>query len=174
MNLRTKLSKRIHIDDINEVVIQAQENEDTRKELFGLAFDNEQSISINALWIMTHCTSTMNKCLYAKQNELIDKVISTDNSSQRRLILTILQKQALATPLRIDFLDFCLEQIISQKEALAVRSLCIKLAYEMCKPIPELLQEYKITLDVLDPKLLPPSLRTARKNIMNSINAKNK
>ena len=42
----------------------------------------------------------------------------------------------------------------------------MKLGYELCRPIPELLQEYKTLLDLAEPDLLQISLRTVRKNIL--------
>ena len=50
-----------------------------------------------------------------------------------------------------------------------VQTLCMKLGYELCRPIPELLQEYKTLLDLAEPDLLQISLRTVRKNILNKI-----
>lgn len=171
MNLKSRLLQRLEMEDINEIISSAQKDEKVRSELYELAFDSEDKLSINALWIMTHYSATTNKWLYNKQNELIDKVLISENSSQKRLLLSLIYKQPLAEPLRVDFLDFCLDMMISQKEPYGVTTLCMKLAYEMCKTIPELLQEYRVALDIMEPSLLPPSLRTARKNILKDMNS---
>ncbi len=172
MNLRSRLLQRLEMEDINEIISLAQKDENIRTELYGLAFDSEDKISINALWIMTHYSETTNKWLYSKRNELIDKVLISENSSQKRLLLSLIYKQPLIEPIRVDFLDFCLNLMVSQKEPHAVTTLGMKLAYEMCKTIPELLQEYRAALDIMEPSLLPPSLQTTRKNILKGMNSK--
>lgn len=171
MSLKDRLLQRLEMEDINEIVSSARNDEKVRSELYKLAFDSENKLSVNALWIMTHYSATTNQWLYSRQNELIDKVLISENSSQKRLLLSLIYKQPLADPLRVDFLDFCLDLMISQKEPYGVTTLCMKLAYEMCKTIPELLQEYQVALDIMEPSLLPPSLRTARKNIIKNMNS---
>lgn len=171
MNLKDKLLQRLEMKDINEIISLAQTDENIRTELYNLIFDSDVKLSINALWVMTHYSAETNKWLYSKQNKLIDKVLISQNSSQKRLLLSLIYKQPLAEPLRVDFLDFCLDLMISQKEPYGVTTLCMKLAYEMCKTIPELLQEYRVALDIMEPSLLPPSLRTIRKNILKDMNS---
>ena len=83
--------------------------------------------------------------------------------------MTLLFRQPLSYPPRIDFLDFCLEEMMSIKEPPAVRTLSMKLAYEMCRNIPELLQEFRVLLDMMEPDLLEMSMRTARKNVLKSM-----
>jgi hypothetical protein len=172
MDLRSRLLQRLEMEDINEIISSAQKDEKVRLELCKLAFDSEDKLSINSLWIMTHYSAEINKWLHSKQNELVDKVLVSKNSSQKRLLLSLIYKQPLAEPLRVDFLDFCLDKMISQKEPHGVTTLCMKLAYEMCKTIPELLQEYRVALDIMEPSLLPPSLKTTRKNILKNMNSK--
>lgn len=169
MNFKNRLLQRLAMEDINEIISQAQKDESVRTELYKLAFDSNDKLSINALWIMTHYSKETNRWLYPKQGELIDKVLISKNSSQKRLILSLIHKQPLAEPLRVDFLDFCLDIIISQNEPYAITSLCMKLAYEMCRTVPELLQEYRASLDIMEPSLLPPSLQATRKNILKKI-----
>lgn len=169
MNLRGRLLQRLEMEDINEIISSAQKDEKVRSELYELAFDSEDKLSINALWIMTHYSATTNQWLYNKKNELIDKVLISENSSQTRLLLSLIYKQPLAEPLRVDFLDFCLEKMISLKEPPATSVMCMKLAYEMCRPIPELLQEYRLSLEMLEPSLLSHWARITRKKIQKTL-----
>lgn len=169
MNLRDRLLQRLEMADINDIISSAQKDEKVRSELFELAFDSDDKLSINALWIMTHYSSTTNKWLYSKQNELIDKVLISENSSQKRLLLSLIYKQPLTDPPRVDFLDFCLEGMTALKEPPATIVMCMKLAYEMCRTIPELLQEYQIALEMLEPSLLSTWTGTIRKRIQKAI-----
>lgn len=169
MNLSNRLLQRLEMKDINEIISLAQRDENVRIELYQLAFDSEDKLSINALWIMTHYAAETNKWLYSKQNELIDKVLICDNSSQRRLLLSLIYKQPLTEPLRVDFLDFCLTRMTSLKEPPATLVMCMKLAYEMCRTIPELLQEYQVALEMLEPSLLSTWAVLIRKRIQKVI-----
>lgn len=169
MNLRSKLLQRLEMEDINEIISLAQKDENVRTKLYNLVFDSDDKLSINALWIMTHYSATTNKWLYSKQNELINKVLISENSSQKRLLLSLIYKQPLAEPLRVDFLDFCLAGMTSLKEPPATIVMSMKLAYEMCRTIPELLQEYQVALEILEPSLLSTWTGIIRKRIQKAI-----
>ena len=58
--------------------------------------------------------------------------------------------------------------MISRQEVPGVRSLCLKLAYELCRPIPELIQELRMALEIMEPDL-EPSMRTVRKNVLKAM-----
>lgn len=169
MNLRSRLLQRLEMKDINEIISLAQKDENTRLELYQFVFDSEDRLSVNALWIMTHYSVTTNKWLYNKQSQLIDKVLISENSTQKRLLLSLIYKQSLIEPLRVDFLDFCLAGMISLKEPPATIVMCMKLAYEMCRTIPELLQEYQVALEMLEPSLLSTWTGIIRKRIQKAI-----
>lgn len=168
-NLRKRLSTRIGMDDIHEITYLIQNNNKEKQKLYNFAFDEDDTIATNALWIMTHFSLYENEWLYQKQNEMIDRVLVVTHPSQQRLLLHLLYRQPLANPPRVDFLDYCLDEMLSRKAAPGTTTLCMKLAYEMCRTIPELLKEYCAALDIMEPSLLPPSLKTARRNIIKAI-----
>lgn len=163
------LSGRIGMDEIHEMVNLVQNNNKGKQQLYNLIFNTDATTTTNVLWIMTHFSPVENKWLYQKQDEMIDKVLLTKHPSHQRLLLHLIYKQPLTNPPRVDFLNYCLEEMISREEAAGTTTLCIKLAYEMCRTIPELLQEYCFTLDMLEPSQLLPSLKTTRKNILKAI-----
>jgi len=168
MNLRTQLSGHIGINDINKILIEVQQNNQQKQELYNLIFDEDEAIGYYACWVFTHFSPQDNKWLYKKQDELIDEVLTCKHGGKRRLILNLLYKQPLPNPPRIDFLDFCLERMISVKELPGVQSLCMKIAYELCFPIPELTQELKTILEMTEGDLCT-AIRTVRKNILNAM-----
>ncbi|WP_407932879.1 MULTISPECIES: hypothetical protein [unclassified Dysgonomonas] len=157
------------MDDIHEITYLIQNNNKGRQRLYNLIFDEDERIVTNTLWIMNHFSLSENRWLYQKQDEMIDKLLLTTNKSQQRLLLNLLYRQPLANPPRIDFLDYCLEEMIARKEAPGTTTICMKLAYEMCRIIPELLQEFRTALDIVEDSQLPPSLKTTRKNILKAI-----
>lgn len=168
MNFRNKLSQRIGMNDIYEIVHLTQGNDIRKQELYDLLFDQDDKISYQAAWIMTHFSARENEFLYNKQNELIDEALRSNHIGKRRLILAILYKQPLANPPRVDFLDFCLELMISKAEPIGTRALCMKLAYELCRPIPELIQELCVALEMMEGEL-SPAIQVTKKNILKAM-----
>lgn len=164
-----KLSGRIGMDDIHEITYLIQYSNKGKQQLYNFIFDEDDAVVTNALWIMTHFSLSENEWLYSKQNEMIDKALVAKHPSHLRLLLHLLYRQPLADPPRVDFLDYCLEEMVAMKEAPGTTTLCMKLAYEMCRMIPELLQEYRVALDMIEASQLPPSLKTTRKNILKAM-----
>ena len=54
MNLRARLSERVHIEDIREVLHFIQDDERLREEVYQLIFDKDHIVSYQALWVCTH------------------------------------------------------------------------------------------------------------------------
>lgn len=172
MDFRKMLLYRLSQDDIHEIcfLTQGSENDSLKEKLYTLISDEDVMVSYNALWVFTHFDLSNNKWLYAKHDELIDKAIAEKHDGKKRLLLTLLLRQPFeSNALRTDFIDFCLEIILSSHEACANRALCMKLAYEQCRFFPELLSELSNSLDIISTEPLSSGLRNARKNVMRKI-----
>ena len=65
-----------------------------------------------------------------------------------------------------DFLDFCLERMTAVDEQLGVQSLCMKLAYRMCRFYPELEGELLRTLQAMEIDYYTPAVRSVRSRIL--------
>lgn len=167
MNLKLKLSQRIGMDDIHEITYLTQGNDKKKQELYDLLFDEKDQISYQAAWVMNHYSLRENQWLYSKQDELIDEAMACQHT-RRRLILSLLYRQPLANPPRVDFLDFCLDHMISKREPSGVQALCMKLAYELCRPISELTQELKTAFELMEGEL-SPAIAVARKNVLKAM-----
>ena len=158
MNLRARLSERVHIEDIREVLHFIQDDERLREEIYQLIFDEDAIVSYQALWVCTHFSKADVEWLSRRQNELIDAAMTCPHSGKRRMLL--------------DFLDFCMERMISREEPPGVQSLCMKLAYQLTRSIPELQQELRTILEIMEPDLLVPAIRSVRKNTLKAMKAK--
>lgn len=169
MNLLSRFSGRIHMEDIHETLLYVEGSEQRKQELYELIYHERDMVAYQVLWVFTHLSPEENEWLFTKQDELINEVLKCEHPGKRRLFLNLLLKQPLANPPRVDFLDFCLERMISKDELPGVQSLCMKLAYELCRPIPELLQELRTMLEMMEPDLLLPSMRTVRKNVLKAM-----
>ena len=157
MNLRARLSERVHIEDIREVLHFIQDDERLREEIYQLIFDEDAIVSYQALWVCTHFSKADVEWLSRKQEELIDAAMTCPHSGKRRMM---------------DFLDFCMERMISREEPPGVQSLCMKLAYQLTRSIPELQQELRTMLEIMEPDLLVPAIRSVRKNTLKAMKAK--
>lgn len=169
MDIRELLSSRIHIHDIQEICLSAEGNPEQIASLYDLIFIPDDFISYQVLWVISHLSDTSNKWFYDKQDRLIDEALVCQHPGKRRLLLHLLLRQPQANPPRVDFLDFCLEKMLSCKEPAGSRCLCMKLGYALCRPIPELLREFCLALDIAEPESLSGALRATRRNILKAI-----
>ena len=171
--MRKKLNKRICMDDIYEICILTHGNNRRKTELYQLTLDEDERISINALWVFTHFDLQNNEWLYAKHDDLIDRVLVEKSMTKLRLMLSLLIRQPFEeASLRSDFIDFCVGKITACSYPYAIRALCIKLAYEQMKYYPELLAELKAALDMLEQEPLSPGLASAKRQVMKKMQRK--
>jgi hypothetical protein len=169
MTIRETLATRISLNDIHEIISRLQPESGGKQEIYELLFDEDETVSYQAAWALSHFSAKDNEWLYDKQDQLINKAINEHHAGKRRIILQMLYRQPFATPPRVDFLDYCLEKMISKSELPAVQSSCIKLAYEMCRQIPELLGELKSILEMMEPEHLTPATRSARNHVFKAM-----
>ena len=170
--MRNQLINRLGVNDIYSLCLQTQgkENNCLKEELYQLTFDENDRVSFNALWALSHFDEANNPWLFQKHNELIDRVLAEKNETKRRLMLHLLLRQPFEEEsLRSDFIDFCIAKITACSQPYAIRCYCMKLAYEQMKYYPELLEELKMALDMLEQEVLSPGLQSAKKQIMKKI-----
>ena len=168
--MRKKLNKKLCMDDIYEICILCHGNSRKKAELYQLIFDEDDRVATNALWVFTHFDMQNNEWLYAKHDDLIDRVLVEKNETKRRLILQLLLRQPFEKKsLRSDFIDFCIAKITACSQPYAIRCYCMKLAYEQMKYYPELLTELKAAIDMLEQEPLSPGLTSAKKQVMKKI-----
>ena len=170
--MRKKLANRMNMDDIHEIcfLAQGERNDGIKAKLYDLTFDNDNRVALNALWVFTHFDQANNEWLYAKHNDLIDRVLLEKSMTKLRLMLSLLIRQPFEeATLRSDFIDFCVGKITACAYPYAIRAYCIKLAYEQMKYYPELLTELKAALDMLEQEALSPGLASAKLQVMKKI-----
>ena len=149
--MRKILQDKINMNDINKICImtQGKENDHRKEELYQLTFDENDRVSFNALWALTHFDEANNLWLFQKHDDLINRVLAEKNETKRRLMLNLLLRQPFEEEsLRSDFIDF---------------------AYEQMKYYPELLEELRMALDMLEQEVLSPGLQSAKRQIMKKI-----
>ena len=131
------------------------------------AFDTDYRVARTALWGLTKAKDEELSELKVIYNELIDQAMQTENSSVRRLTLNIIEKLKMdEDDLRTDFLDFCFEHMVSIEEFPGIQTLCMKLAFRMCTFYPELMDEFKRTLEAMEIDYYKPAIKCLRKRIL--------
>ena len=65
-----------------------------------------------------------------------------------------------------DFLDFCFDHMMDVEEYPGIQSVCMKLAFRMCKLYPELMDELKRTLEAMEIDYYKPAVKCVRNRIL--------
>ena len=131
------------------------------------AFSEDYRVARSALWGLTKASKEELSQLQVILNELVDQAMQTENSSVRRLSLNIVERLEMAEDdLRTDFLDFCFEHMIDVEEFPGIQSVCMKLAFRMCKFYPELMDELKRTLEAMEIDYYKPAVKGVRNRIL--------
>ena len=131
------------------------------------AFNQDYRVARNALWGLTKAIKEELSQLQVILNELIEQAMQTDNSSVRRLSLNVVERLEMSEDdLRTDFLDFCFEHMIDVEEFPGIQSVCMKLAFRMCKYYPELMDELKRTIEAMEIDYYKPAVKGVRSRIL--------
>lgn len=141
--LESILAERTTLHTVKKIASEATD-EVSMKQIIDLLHSEHKQIRWNIGWVMTHFSQEQVQALRKYQNQFIDFVLNCQESSIRRLILNVIEKQTIEeASIRTDFLDFCLNHMLAPHEPPGVQSLCMKLAYQQCRHYPELMHEFK-------------------------------
>lgn len=128
-------------------------------------------VASNAAWILYHLP-TEDKILYVSPfyHQIAGQGMEADLKIRRGLVLSILIDLSTVKNFRTDLFDFCLAHIADKREADSSRSMMINLAAKMCRLVPELANELKVCLDMLEYEMAP-SIAAARRNALKVVAA---
>ncbi|MBR6842463.1 MAG: hypothetical protein IKM77_09235 [Prevotella sp.] len=131
------------------------------------AFSEDYLVARSALWGLTKASKEELSQLQVILSEFINQAMQIDNSSVRRLSLNVIERLEMSeNDLRTDFLDFCFEHMIDVEELPGIQSVCMKLAFRMCKFYPELMDELKRTLEAMEIDYYKPAVKGVRSKIL--------
>ena len=130
-------------------------------------FNPDYRVARSALWGLTKADKSELSQLQPMLDDLIDLAMQTENSSVRRLSLNIVERLSMTEDdLRTDFLDFCLDRMVSIEEFPGIQAVCMKLAFRMCQFYPELADELRRTLEAMEIDYYKPAVKGVRKRIL--------
>ena len=131
------------------------------------AFSLDYRVARSALWGLTKASKEELSQLQVILNELMNQAMQTDNSSVRRLSLNVVERLNMSEDdLCTDFLDFCLDHMMDVEEFPGIQSVCMKLAFRICKFYPELMDELKRTLEAMEIDYYKPAVKCVRNRIL--------
>ena len=131
------------------------------------AFSQDYRVARSALWGLTKASKEELSQLQVILNELMNQAMQTDNSSVRRLSLNVVERLNMSEDdLCTDFLDFCLDHMMDVEEFSGIQSVCMKLAFRICKFYPELMDELKRTLEAMEIDYYKPAVKCVRNRIL--------
>ena len=143
----------------------------SKKDFLGFAqrfiYDEDYRVARIALWSLTKATDEELSALQVIYNELIDLAMTTENSSVRRLSLNLVERLKMnEDEIRTEFLDFCLAHMVDIEEFPGIQTLCMKLAFRMCKTYPELMGEFKRIVEAMAIEYYKPAVKCLRTKIL--------
>ena len=166
----------LHIGDIKAMAQRAHEDAAVRERLFAAMLDDDRDEAVHSAWALTHLPKTDNPHIAAHRERLTNLAISTPDTSLRRITLSLLERIDWTvsdidnTPdYYVSLLNFCMEHMMMPDEPYGVRSLCMKLSYTLSLPYPELLDELRQSLLLIEPSELGTGVRHTRNKILKSL-----
>ena len=168
----------IHVDEIKAMAQRAHSDATYRELLFATMQGDDIVEAVHAAWTLTHLPKEDNLHIASHRNALVQLAITTSNISLRRITLTLLNRIEFplpdsleeTPPHYIDLLDFCLTHMMMPDEPYGVRSLCMKIAYTLSLPYPELLGELRQSLLLIEPTELGRGVLHTRNAILQLTN----
>lgn len=166
----------MRIGEIKAMAQRAHDNAAVRECLFaGMTGDDRDEAVISA-WALTHLPKTDNGHIADHRETLVALATTTRDTSLRRITLTLLERIDWTVPdpddvpeYYVALLDFSMEHMMMPNEPYGVRSLCMKLAYTLSRPYPELLGELRQSLLLIESTELGAGVRHTRNKILQSL-----
>lgn len=148
--------------------------------LFEAMLGSERDEAVHAAWALTHLPKQDNGSIAKHREELAALATTTADTSLRRITLSLLERieWTVTDPddvpqYYVKLLDFCMEHMMMGDEPYGVRALCMKLAYSLSLPYPELLEELRRSLTMIEPAELSAGVRHTRNKILGKLKIEN-
>ncbi len=164
----------MHIDEIKAIAQRAHNDAAVRDALFQALHGENRDVAVHSAWALTHLPKTDNGFIAAHREELVGLATTTGDTSLRRIVLTLLERLEWSVPTGqeeppdyyVELLNFSMEHLMMPAEPYGVRSLCMKLAYTLSIPYPELLDELRQCLLMIEPTELGAGVRHTRNKLL--------
>lgn len=122
----------------------------------------------HAVWVMEVLCKKERSLLLPYRRRIVEKILANrGEEGELRLWLNIsLMLLPEVKEIDVDLLNFTLDNICNMRLPVAVRAVCIKIAYQLCKREPDLLKELQAVLSMLDLKEEQAAIKCVVKKVM--------
>ena len=179
----------MHVDEIKALAQHAHSDAAVCDALFEALWGDNRDDAVHSAWALTHLPKSDNDVIAARREALVAMATTTDDTSLRRLTLALLERLEWEVPTDdeegnstnpesqahtgvcpyVQLLNFSLEHLMMPEEPYGVRALCMKLAYTLSLPYPELLAELRQSLLLIEPSELGSGVRHTRNKILEKL-----
>lgn len=167
--LRQPLSKA-HMQALSKIVL-------ARTALIGDLFQIIETQSLHdamlASWLLCHLHEADDKLLETKTEIMIALLFSTGSDSVRRNLLKIVADFPVPEAMAAQLFDLCLQWMMDENRAIAVRCNAMQILYCICKAEPELAAEVKTSI-ILVNNYGSAGFRSRAKKILKKLDALDK
>lgn len=167
---RRALSAPITQLNIAVLVTAISRNPEDFSIIYQLTTDQERTVSWRALWVCEKLSEKYPSWFAPLQEEITEHLFGCTHDGSKRLLLSILDNLPPAEPFPVRLLNFCLDRMFSPQESIGVQSLCIRVAYLLCRREPELLGELRVILENTEMEYFSKAVASAVKNTLKKIN----
>lgn len=169
-NFREVLSAPLSRNFVDNIVESVHCHPEDFYVLYGLISDKQVKISWRASWACEKLCKLHPEWFEDKQKELLSLILNCKHDGKKRILLSIIYQLPIGEPFPVDLLDYCFARMLDLNEPVAVQSLCLKLAYKLCKAEPDLLYELKVYLESAERDYYSIAVKTCIRNILQKLN----
>lgn len=139
--------------------------------LWEITCGDDPRLAWHAVWVMEVLCKKERSMLLPYRREIVEKILANrGEEGELRLWLNIsLMLLPEVKEIDVDLLNFTLDNICNMRLAVAVRAVCIKIAYQLCRREPDLLKELQAVLSMLDLKEEQAAIKCVVKKVMGGL-----
>lgn len=136
--------------------------------LWEITCGDDPRLAWHAVWVMEVLCKKERSMLLPYRREIVEKILANrGEEGELRLWLNIsLMLLPEMEEIDVDLLNFTLDNICNMRLPVAVRAVCIKIAYQLCRREPDLLKELQAVLSMLDLKEEQAAIKCVVKKVM--------
>ncbi|MBO7628244.1 MAG: hypothetical protein J6S93_11885 [Paludibacteraceae bacterium] len=172
MDIISTLSvKPLHKSSVDAIVGDILVGDADISTLWEITCGDDPRLAWHAVWVMEVLCKKDRKRLLPYRREIVEKILANrGEEGELRLWLNIsLMLLPEVKEIDVDLLNFTLDNICNMRLAVAVRAVCIKIAYQLCKREPDLLKELQAVLSMLDLKEEQAAIKCVVKKVMGGL-----
>ena len=150
---------------VQEICLRPEYFED----MYRLLSDESHTVSWRAAWVCGKLSEKHPSWFVPLRGEIIQRLLTCTHDGSKRLLLSILHNIPIFPPIPIDLLNYCLDHMLSPQESIGVQTVSIRLAYLLCKDVPELRQELRLILENAETDFYSTGVKTTIRNVLKRI-----